>query len=52
MSVLTDGNPKSCRLYKPWLDEDDGSNVLFQSVHLHGNNFYPGTGHRIEYEDD
>lgn len=29
LSVLTDGNPKSCRVYKPWLDEDDGSNVLF-----------------------
>ena len=28
-SVLTDGNPKSTRLYKPWLDEDDGMNVLF-----------------------
>jgi hypothetical protein len=29
MSLLTDGNPKTCKLYKPWLDEDDASNVLF-----------------------
>jgi hypothetical protein len=37
--------------YKPWLDFDDGKNVLFTSVHLHDNDeekqggvFYPGTG--------
>lgn len=31
-------------VYKPWLDDKDGFNVLFQSVHLHGKNFYPNTG--------
>lgn len=36
--------------YKPWLDFDDGKNVLFTSVHLWDNHseatriFYPGTG--------
>lgn len=36
--------------YKPWLDFDDGKNVLFTSVHLFDNfgnragTFYPGTG--------
>lgn len=36
--------------YKPWLDFDDGKNVLFASVHLwdnhdsKGNIFFPGTG--------
>jgi acetoin utilization deacetylase AcuC-like enzyme len=31
-------------LFKPWLDEYDGNNVLFQSIHLHGKGFYPNTG--------
>ena len=36
--------------YKPWLDFDDGKNILFTSVHLWDNHseatriFYPGTG--------
>jgi acetoin utilization deacetylase AcuC-like enzyme len=50
------------RQYKPWLDHDDGGNVLFTSVHLFDNKieissssdapykstFYPGTGDLIE----
>lgn len=40
--------------YKPWLDFDDGKNVLFTSVHLfdnyhnHPGVFYPGTGAESE----
>ena len=43
-SILCDGDPRTVRVFKPWLDETDGDNVLFTSVHLHGNNFYPNTG--------
>eukprot|EP00290_Baffinella_frigidus_P008380 CAMPEP_0180134828 /NCGR_PEP_ID=MMETSP0986-20121125/10413_1 /TAXON_ID=697907 /ORGANISM="non described non described, Strain CCMP2293" /LENGTH=828 /DNA_ID=CAMNT_0022075301 /DNA_START=51 /DNA_END=2537 /DNA_ORIENTATION=- len=28
-------------VYKPWLDESDGENVFFASVHLVAENFYP-----------
>ena len=46
--------------FKPWLDLDDGKNVLFSSVHLWDNHemnsscFYPGTGSTEENttEDD
>jgi acetoin utilization deacetylase AcuC-like enzyme len=44
MSILYDCDPRRVTVYKPWLDGNDGSNVQFQSVHLHGNNFYPNTG--------
>lgn len=43
-SVLFDNDPRSTTQYRPWLDEDDGKNVLFQSIHLHDRRFYPGTG--------
>lgn len=35
-------------IYKPWLDIDDPSNVLFVSVHLYDGSFYPGTGKESE----
>jgi acetoin utilization deacetylase AcuC-like enzyme len=41
--------------YKPWLDLDDGKNVLFTSIHLHGNTggiFFPGTGSEDENTTD
>lgn len=44
MSILYDNDPRSVTVYKPWLDDHDGKNVLFQSIHLHGKNFYPNTG--------
>lgn len=44
ISILWDNDSRKSTVYKPWLDDEDGSNVLFQSVHLHGNNFYPNTG--------
>jgi len=30
--------------YKPWLDEDDSSNVFFCSMHGYGHGFYPSSG--------
>jgi acetoin utilization deacetylase AcuC-like enzyme len=41
--------------YKPWLDLDDGKNVLFTSIHLHDNTdgiFFPGTGSEDENTTD
>ena len=29
MSILFDNDPRQSSVYKPWLDETDGSNVLF-----------------------
>lgn len=46
------------RQYKPWLNFDDGKNVLYASIHLYNNakedrnpynqTFYPGTGSELE----
>ena len=30
--------------YKPWLDEEDSSNVFFCSMHGYGHGFYPSSG--------
>ena len=43
-SILWDNDSRQSSIYKPWLNEQDGKNVLFQSVHLHGYGFYPNTG--------
>lgn len=43
-SILCDGDQRSTTQYRPWCDYDDGKNVLFASVHLHGKQFYPNTG--------
>mmetsp|Transcript_3859 Transcript_3859/g.6558 ORF Transcript_3859/g.6558 Transcript_3859/m.6558 type:complete len:193 (+) Transcript_3859:169-747(+) len=43
-SILFDNDPRVSTQYRPWLDESDGKNVLFTSVHLHGQQFYPNTG--------
>ena len=51
-SILFESNPKSCSVFKPWLDDEDPMNVLFQSVHLHGRNFYPGTGSKMDKYDE
>jgi acetoin utilization deacetylase AcuC-like enzyme len=43
-SILFDNDPRSTTQYRPWLGEEDGKNVFFASVHLHGKQFYPNTG--------
>ena len=45
--------PQTISSYFPWLNEEDGENVLFSSVHLfQGKEFYPCSGSGEEREDE